>query len=46
VWVATVARAQREDARLGAAAVEDVEIPMERDVALWDAQGVSGSSGS
>ena len=39
VWVATIARAQREDARVGAAAVEDVEIPMEQDVALWDARG-------
>ena len=43
VWVATVARAQREDALVGAAAVEDVEIPMEQDVALWDAQGGGGS---
>jgi ComF family protein len=39
VWVATVARAQREDAQVSAAAVEDVEIPMEQDIALWDAQG-------
>jgi ComF family protein len=41
VWVATVARAQREDALVGAAAAEDVEIPMEQDVALWDAQSVN-----
>jgi len=45
VWVATVARAQREDALVGAAAVQDVEIPMEQDVALWDAQGRNGSRG-
>jgi ComF family protein len=42
VWVATVARAQREDALIGAAAVEDVEIPMEQDVALWDARTMNG----
>jgi ComF family protein len=42
VWVATVARAQREDALVGAAAVEDVEIPMEQDAVLWDAQSVQG----
>jgi ComF family protein len=46
VWVATVARAQREDARVGAAAVEDVEIPMEQDVALWDEKGIKGTKGS
>ncbi|HTW50024.1 MAG TPA: ComF family protein [Acidobacteriaceae bacterium] len=45
VWVATVARAQREDALVGAAAVQEVEIPMEQDVALWDAQGRNGSRG-
>jgi ComF family protein len=42
VWVATVARAQREDARIGAAATEDVEVPMEQDVALWDAESGKG----
>jgi predicted phosphoribosyltransferase len=42
VWVATVARAQREDALVGAAAVEDVEIPMGQDAVLWDAQSVQG----
>jgi ComF family protein len=46
VWVATVARAQREDARVGAAAAEGVEIPMEQDVALWDEQGAKGTLGS
>jgi ComF family protein len=45
VWVATVARAQREDAQVGAAAVEDVEIPIEQDVALWDEQGRNESRG-
>jgi ComF family protein len=39
VWVATVARAQREDALTGAEAVADV--PMEQDVAMWD--GGAGS---
>jgi ComF family protein len=34
VWVATVARAQREDALTGAEAVADV--PMEQDIAMWD----------
>jgi ComF family protein len=46
VWVATVARAQRENARVGAAAAEEVEIPMEQDVALWDEQGAKGTLGS
>jgi ComF family protein len=43
VWVATVARAQREEAHVGVAATTDAEIPMEQDVALWDVQQMKGT---
>jgi ComF family protein len=47
VWVATVARAQRESVKGEAAgAIRAAEIPMEQDVAFWDEQGRNGSQGN
>ena len=42
VWVATVARAQKEEGTRPTAAAEQVEIPMQEDVAFWDQGGRAG----